>query len=94
MDAEKISEIQRELRQLNAEIALLKAQSMRQAHATSPWLTLKEASKRLNYKSDRSLRSQIQKGHFPPDCVRIDPASPELQKRYLVNVERYIKLLR
>lgn len=94
MEADNISAIHQELRQLTAEVALLKAQSTGRKHTDSPWLPLKDAAARLNYKSARALRNRIRNGHFPPDCYRIDPTASERVTRYLVHVERYIKQLR
>jgi hypothetical protein len=89
-----ISAIRKELRQLTAEVALLKAQSKHRRNATSPWLPLKDAASRLNYSSARALRNRIKSGHFPPDCYCIDPTGSARAPKYLIHVERYIKLLR
>ncbi len=94
MEADNISAIHQELRQLTAEVALLKAQSTHSKHTASPWLPLKDAATRLNYKSARALRNRIKNGHFPPDCYRIDPTASARVTRYLIHVERYIKQLR
>lgn len=94
VEGDSISAMQQELRQLSAEVALLKAQSTRGTSPVSPWVSIKEAALRLNYRSERSLRTRIKKGQFPPDCVRVDPSLDGVRTRYLVNVERYIKLLR
>jgi hypothetical protein len=94
VEADKISAIHQELRQLTAEVALLKAQSTGSKHTASPWLPLKDAAVRLNYKSARALRNYIRNGHFPPDCYRVDPTASGRVTRYLIHVERYINKLR
>jgi len=94
VEGDHIAAIQQELKQLSAEVALLKAQSIRGPRTVSPWREIKDAAALLNYKSPRALRARIKKGQFPPDCVRIDPSAPGMHHRYLVNVERYISLLR
>ena len=83
-----------ELNQLSAKVALLEAQTRRPAFNVSPWLPLKEAASRLNFSSARALRNRIKNGLFPPDCYCVDPTASGRTPKYLVHVERYIKLLR
>lgn len=78
---------------LNAEIQLLKAQQRSSYKQANPWLPLKDAASRLNFRSARALKNRIKTGRFPPECYRLDPTAPEGVVRYLVNVERYIKKL-
>ena len=92
MDVE-LSALKQKIQQHEAEISLLKAQQVRPAASISPWLPVKEAAVRLNFKSERALRNRIKSGYFPPDCVRIDPTSRAGSPKHLVNVERYIKQL-
>ena len=82
------------VQQLSAEVALLKAQKGSGAGVSSPWLPLKEAALRLNFKSPRALRARINNGHFPPECFRVDPTASGQSVRYLIHVERYVKQLR
>ena len=82
------------VQQLSAEVALLKAQKGFGAGVSSPWLPLKEAALRLNFKSPRALRARINNGHFPPECFRVDPTASGQSVRYLIHVERYVKQLR
>lgn len=78
---------------LSAEIQLLKAQQSSGFKQTNPWLPLKDAATRLNFRSARSLKNRIKTGRFPPECYRLDPTAPDGVVRYLVHVERYIKKL-
>ena len=89
-----LSTLNQKIQQLTAEVALFKAQQSKATHPKSPWLPLKDAASRLNFSSARALRNRIQSGHFPPECVRIDPTCSASSPRYLVHVERYIKQLR
>ena len=89
-----LSSLNQRIEQLTAEMALLKAQQGRATQHASPWLSLKEAAVRLNFRSARSLRRRIKNGQFPPDCFRVDPTTTETSTKYLVHVERYIKQLR
>jgi hypothetical protein len=86
--------LNQKIQQLNAEVALLKAQQSLGVKRRSPWLPLKEAACLLNFCSARALRQRIQSGKFPPDCFRVDPTSTGKTTKYLVNAERYIKQLR
>jgi hypothetical protein len=86
--------LNQKFQQLSAEMALLKAQHIRGRAPTSPWLPVKEAALRLNFRSARALRNRIKNGQFPPDCFREDPTSAGKSVKYLVHVERYIKQLR
>lgn len=94
MQGDDFPSIQKEIQRLSAEVALLKAQSIRGPRTSSPWKELKDAAALLNYKSPRALRARIKKGQFPPDCVRVDPSASGIHARYLIHVERYINLLR
>ena len=87
------TDLNQKIQQLNAEVALLKAQQSNAGKRSSPWLPLKEAASVLNFRSARSLRDRIKAGRFPPDCVRVDPTSSGRSIKYLVNTERYIKQL-
>mgnify|MGYP006272864593 CR=1 FL=1 len=89
-----LSALNQQLKQLSADVALLKAQQRRGQAPTNPWLPLKEAAARLNFPSARALRNRIKTGQFPPDCVRQDPTATGKAVKYLVHVERYITLLR
>jgi hypothetical protein len=89
-----LTTLNQKLKQLTAEMALLKAQQSRGATRTSPWLPLKEAASRLNFRSARALKNRIKNGQFPPDCYCLDPTTSKRVTRYLVHVERYIKKLR
>ena len=89
-----LSTLNQKIQQLNAEVALLKAQQSHGRKRASPWLPLKEAASLLNFCSARALRQRIQSGKFPPDCFRVDPTSNGKVAKYLVNAERYIKQLR
>jgi hypothetical protein len=89
-----LSTLNQKIQQLNAEVALLKAQQSKTTHYSSPWLPCKEAAARLNFPSARSLRNRIKSGRFPPDCYRVDPTASGRVTRYLIHVERYIKQLR
>ena len=88
-----LTTVNQKLKQLTAEMAILKAQQSKRAMPNSPWLPLKEAATRLNFRSARALRNRIKKGHFPPDCYCVDPTASPGVTRYLVHVERYIKKL-
>ena len=83
-----------ELKKLSAKVALLEAQNRHPILNLNPWLPLKEAASRLNFPSPRVLRNRIKNGQFPPECFRIDPTASGKTPKYLVHVERYIKLLR
>lgn len=89
-----LTSLKQEIQQLSAEVSLLKAQQSKGPVQISPWLPLKEAASRLNFSSERSLRTRIKNGQFPPECFRIDPTASGRTPKYLVHVERYIKLLR
>jgi hypothetical protein len=89
-----LTSINQKIQQLSAEISLLKAQQGKGPLQVSPWLPLKEAASRLNFPSERSLRNRIKNGQFPPECFRMDPTASGRTPKYLVHVERYIKLLR
>ena len=80
--------------QLLAEVELLKARQGKASATDSPWLPIKEAAKRLHFRSAAALRRRIKSGQFPPECYRLDPTSSSRVQRYLINVERYISLLR
>jgi hypothetical protein len=88
-----LSSLNQKIQQLSAEVSLLKAQRNKGPEQISPWLPLKEAASRLNFSSDRSLRNRIKNGQFPPECFRVDPTASGRTPKYLVHVERYIKLL-
>lgn len=88
-----LSSLNQKIQQLSAEVSLLKAQRNKGPEQISPWLPLKEAASRLNFSSDRSLRNRIKNGQFPPECFRVDPTASGKTPKYLVHVERYIKLL-
>jgi hypothetical protein len=88
------STLDQRVRQLSAEIALLKAQQNKGLGQSSPWLPLKDAASRLNFRSPRILRNRIKNGQFPPDCFRVDPTASGNAPKYLIHVERYIKQLR
>jgi len=89
-----LSSLNQKIQQLNAEVALLKAQQSNGCKRPSPWLPLKEAASLLNFRSARALRQRILSGKFPPECFREDPTSTGKTIKYLVNAERYIKQLR
>jgi hypothetical protein len=89
-----LSTLTKKIQQLNAEVALLKAQQSHGSKRPSPWLPLKEAACLLNFCSARALRQRIQSGKFPPNCFRVDPTSTGKTIKYLVNAERYITQLR
>ena len=89
-----LSTLNQKIQQLSAEVSLLKAQQSKVPVQTSPWRPLKEAASRLNFSSPRVLRSRIKSGQFPPECFRVDPTASGKTPKYLVHVERYIKLLR
>jgi len=93
MEADLATDNQK-LKQLTADMALLKAQQSKGATPHSPWIPLKEAASRLNFSSARALRNRIKDGQFPPDCYCVDPTASGRVKRYLIHVERYIKKLR
>ena len=89
-----LSSLNQEIQQLSAEVALLKAQQKKGPTQINPWIPLKDAASQLNFSSARALRSRIKNGLFPPDCYCVDPTSSGKAPKYLVHVERYIKLLR
>lgn len=88
------STLHERVQQLSAEIALLKAQQTKGFGKSSPWLPLKDAAYRLNFRSPRGLRNRIKSGKFPPDCFRVDPTASGKVPKYLIHVERYINQLR
>lgn len=89
-----LSCLNQKFQQLSAEVSLLKAQQKKGATHISPWIPLKDAASQLNFSSARALRSRIKNGLFPPDCYCVDPTASGKTPKYLVHVERYIKLLR
>jgi len=89
-----LSTLTQKIEQLSAEVFLLKAQQTKGPVQISPWLPLKDAASQLNFSSARALRNRIKNGLFPPDCYCVDPTASGRTPKYLVHVERYIKLLR
>ena len=89
-----LSSLNQKIQQLCADVELLKAQQKKGPTQINPWIPLKDAASQLNFSSARALRSRIKNGLFPPDCYCVDPTASGRTPKYLVHVERYIKLLR
>ena len=88
-----ISELSSKIEQLTAEVALLKARKGTQPSTNSPWLSLQEAATILKFSSHRALRNRIKSGKFPPECYRELPTKSGKRSNFIINVDRYIKLL-
>ena len=89
-----LSRLNQKIQQISAEVELLKAQQKKGPTQINPWIPLNDAASQLNFSSARALRSRIKNGLFPPDCYCVDPTASGRTPKYLVHVERYIKLLR
>jgi hypothetical protein len=90
-----VAELSAQLSQLSAQLKLVSAQNHpKQPLKASPWLPLRDAAPMLHYKSARALKARILRGTFPPDCYRQMPSPSGKRHSYLVNVERYLKMLR
>ena len=88
-----LSALTNQIERLVAEVDLLKAQHTPRVKSSSPWVSLQEAATRLNFSSPRALKNRIKSGRFPPDCYREEPTVSGKRSIFMVNVDRYIKLL-
>ena len=89
-----LTSLNQKIQQLSADLALLKAQQKKGPTQINPWIPLKDAASQLNFSSARALRNRIKNRLFPPDCYCVDPTASGKAPKYLIHVERYIKLLR
>jgi hypothetical protein len=88
-----LTNLNQEVIQLKAKMELLTAQQRSSCPPSSPWFPLKEAAKRLNFSSARSLKAHIKTGRVSPDCYRENPTPNGKQVRYRIHVDRFIKQL-
>lgn len=87
------NDLSEQLAQLSAQLRLLNAKLHPQPQQPiNPWLPLRAAAELLHLKSPRALKARILRGGFPPDCYR--QITSGKRPSYLVNVERYLKMLR
>jgi hypothetical protein len=88
----EIAELTAQVARLSAQLQLLTAQG-EPAQRESPWLPLSKAAGLLHCQP-RALRRRIISARFPETCYRRVPGPSGKRSTYLVNVERYLKMLR
>jgi hypothetical protein len=88
----EIAELTAQMARLSAQLQLLTAQA-EPAQKASPWLPLCQAA-RLLHCQPRALRRRIVSARFPETCYRRILGPSGRRSTYLVNVERYLKMLR
>ena len=92
---QEVLELKEQMARLYAELKLINAkQPVKPSQPASPWLSLKEAACLLRFESARALKQRIQNGKIPPDCCQKIPSPSGKRHLYLVNVQRYLKLLK